>query len=51
MASAMVARARPALAINGTFFSEDGAKRVMGDMVKAGVELAFDGLTVPLTGL
>jgi hypothetical protein len=32
----MVARAKPAAAINGTFFSGDGPKRVMGDMVRGG---------------
>ena len=37
----MVARARPALAINGTFFSEDAGKRVMGDMVRAGQLVKF----------
>jgi hypothetical protein len=37
----MVARAKPAAAINGTFFSEDGPKRVMGDMVRAGQLVKF----------
>ncbi|MDB5101096.1 MAG: Tat pathway signal sequence domain protein [Cyanobacteria bacterium RYN_339] len=37
----MVARAKPAASINGTFFSEDGPKHVMGDMVRAGQLVKF----------
>jgi hypothetical protein len=39
--SLMVQRAHPALAVNGTFFSEDGPKRVMGDMIRAGRLVKF----------
>ncbi|MBK9203545.1 MAG: phosphodiester glycosidase family protein [Candidatus Obscuribacter sp.] len=39
--ASFVKRARAALAINGTFFSKDNQKRVMGNMVSAGKSLKY----------
>lgn len=39
--SSMVQRSHAAVAVNGTYFSEDGPKRVMGDMVKGGRLVKF----------